>query len=115
MVDKAHVAAERRTVVVGTAPPLEDVLSRVCTERPFDLDSFLAYAKKNFFAENLAFLEEVSGSRWCSLRTPCHSGSMRTVQSSSTPISGINPSTMCVVLLQMVLATLYSQASINKH
>lgn len=70
--DKGHVVAERGTVVVGTAPPLEDVLSRAYTERPFDLDSILAYAKKNFFAENLAFLEEVSGSRWGWLRTPCH-------------------------------------------
>lgn len=64
MVGKGHVAAERGTVVVGTAPPLEDVISRAYTERPFDLDSFLAYAKKNFFAENLAFLEEVSGLWW---------------------------------------------------
>ncbi|CAM9678536.1 unnamed protein product [Ectocarpus fasciculatus] len=63
MVDKGHVAAEGGTVVVGTAPPLEDVLSRAYTERPFDLDSFLTYAKKNYFSENLAFLEEVTNLR----------------------------------------------------
>ncbi|CAM9266307.1 unnamed protein product [Ectocarpus sp. 4 AP-2014] len=42
MVDKGHTVAERGTVVVGTAPPLEDVLSQAYTEIPFDLDSFLA-------------------------------------------------------------------------
>lgn len=50
---------ERSTVVVGSAPPLEDVISGAYTERPFDLASFSAYAVKNLFSENLDFLREV--------------------------------------------------------
>lgn len=57
---RGNSAGKRKFVVVGTAPPLEDVLSGAYKEPPFDLDSFSAYATKTFFAENLAFLEEVS-------------------------------------------------------
>lgn len=46
-------------VVVGTAPPLDDVLSGASTEKPFDLDSFMAFAKRNLFTETLHFLAEV--------------------------------------------------------
>lgn len=47
------------TVVVGAAPPLEDVISGAYAERPFDLASFSAYSKTHHCAENLDFLKEV--------------------------------------------------------
>lgn len=50
---------ESSIVMVGAAPPLEDVIGGAYTERPFDLESFSAYAKKNLCFENLAFLREV--------------------------------------------------------
>lgn len=56
---------ESLIVMVGTAPPLEDVIGGAYTERPFDLESFSAYATKNLCFENLAFLREVG---MCSVR-----------------------------------------------
>lgn len=50
---------ERSTVVMGSAPPLEDIISGAYTERPFDLASFYAYAENKIFTENLDFLREV--------------------------------------------------------
>ncbi|CAM9784203.1 unnamed protein product [Pylaiella littoralis] len=50
---------ERSTVVVGSAPPLEDIISGAYTQRPFDLASFYAYAENKIFTENLDFLREV--------------------------------------------------------
>ncbi|CAM9250730.1 unnamed protein product, partial [Ectocarpus fasciculatus] len=60
---QGHVTDKGSTVLVGTAPPLEDVLSGAYKEPPFDRDSFSAYATKTFFAENLAFLEEITALR----------------------------------------------------
>lgn len=50
---------ENSIVMVGAAPPLDDVIGGASTERPFDLESFSAHAKKNLCFENLAFLREV--------------------------------------------------------
>lgn len=50
---------ERLIVVVGNIPPLEDIISGACTEKPFDLESFNAYARNNHFVENLDFLRKV--------------------------------------------------------
>lgn len=50
---------ESSTVIVGKAPPLEDVLDGSWTEQPFDKESFTAFAKRNLFAESLDFLNEV--------------------------------------------------------
>lgn len=48
------------TVIVGVAPPsLEDVISGASCEKPFDLQSFTVFAKRNLFVETLLFLAEV--------------------------------------------------------
>lgn len=50
---------ESSTVLVGEAPPLEDVLNGSSKEEPFDRASFYEYATTHFFVESINFLSEV--------------------------------------------------------
>lgn len=55
---------QRAVVVIGNAPPLEDVLSGASAEAPFDLASFTTFAERSFFTETLMFLAEVGAIRY---------------------------------------------------
>lgn len=51
-------------VIVGQAPPpLEDIISGVSTEKPFDMESLMTFAERRLFSEGIVFLTEVRENR----------------------------------------------------